>query len=67
MKQLRYLFMAFAVALLATSCSQDELPGGGSADEPGQARAYTFTVSPDLTLGGNGHGNADTVLYAGVR
>ena len=53
MKQLRYIFMAFAVALLATSCSQDELPGGGSADEPGQARAYTFTVSPDLTMEGD--------------
>ena len=53
MKQLRYLFMAFAVTLLATSCSQDELPGGGSADEPGQPRAYTFTVSPDLTMEGD--------------
>ena len=53
MKQLRYLFMAFAVALLATSCSQDELPGGGNADEPEQPRAYTFTVSPDLTMEGD--------------
>ena len=53
MKQLRYLFMAFAVALLATSCSQDDLPGGGSADEPEQPRAYTFTVSPDLTMEGD--------------
>ena len=53
MKQLRYIFMAFAVALLATSCSQDELPGGGSADEPAQPQAYTFTVSPDLTMEGD--------------
>lgn len=45
--------MAFAVALLATSCSQDELPGeGGDTPATGQTQTYTFTVSPDLALEG---------------
>ena len=45
--------MAFAAALFAASCGQDELPGGGNADEPAQTRTYTFTVSPDLTMDGD--------------
>ena len=53
MKHLKYIIMAFAVALLATSCSQDELPGeGGDTPATGQTQTYTFTVSPDLALEG---------------
>ena len=53
MKLLNYIFTLITLALLATSCSQDELPGGESTNEPGQTQAYTFTVSPDLTLEGD--------------
>lgn len=54
MKQLRYLFMAFAVALFATSCSQDELlEDGGDAPVTGQTQTYTFTVSPDIMMEGD--------------
>ena len=45
--------MAFAVALLATSCSQDELSGdGGDTPVTGQTQTYTFTVSPDIVMEG---------------
>ena len=47
------IFTLLAALLLATSCSRDELPGGGNADEPGPVQAYTFTVSPDLTMEGD--------------
>ena len=54
MKQLRYIFMAFAVALFATSCSQDELlEDGGDAPVTGQTQTYTFTVSPDIVMEGD--------------
>ena len=53
MKQLKYIFATFVVALLATSCSKEELPGSESTDEPGQPQTYTFTVSPDLTMEGD--------------
>ena len=53
MKQLTTIFTLLAALLLATSCSRDELPGGGNADEPGPVQAYTFTVSPDLTMEGD--------------
>ena len=33
MKHLKYIFMAFAVALLAASCSQDELLDDGGTEE----------------------------------
>ena len=54
MKQLRYIVMAFAVALFATSCSQDELLDDGR-DTPvtGQTQTYTFTVSPDIVMEGD--------------
>ena len=46
--------MAFAVALLATSCSQEELPGeGGDTPVTGQTQTYTFTVSPDIVMEGD--------------
>ena len=54
MKHLKYIFMAFAVALLATSCSQDELlEDGGDAPVTGQTQTYTFTVSPDIVMEGD--------------
>ena len=47
------MVMAFAVALLAASCSQDELPGeGGDTPVTGQTQTYTFTVSPDIVMEG---------------
>ena len=47
------MVMAFAVALLAASCSQDELPGeGGDTPATGQTQTYTFTVSPDIVMEG---------------
>ena len=53
MKHLKYIFMAFAVALLATSCSQDELlDDGGDTPVTGQTQTYTFTVSPDIVMEG---------------
>ena len=53
MKHLKYMVMAFAVALFATSCSQDELPGeGGDTPVTGQTQTYTFTVSPDIVMEG---------------
>ena len=54
MKHLKYIVMAFAVTLLATSCSQDELPGdGGDTPVTGQTQTYTFTVSPDIVMEGD--------------
>ena len=53
MKHLKYIVMAFAVALLATSCSQDELlDDGGDTPVTGQTQTYTFTVSPDIVMEG---------------
>ena len=53
MKHLKYMVMAFAVALLATSCSQDELlDDGGDTPVTGQTQTYTFTVSPDIVMEG---------------
>ena len=53
MKHLKYTIVAFAVALLAASCSRDELPGeGGDTPATGQMQAYTFTVSPDIVMEG---------------
>lgn len=54
MKHLKYIVMAFAVALLATSCSQDELlDDGGDTPVTGQTQTYTFTVSPDIVMEGD--------------
>ena len=53
MKHLKYIFMAFAVALFAASCSQDELlDDGGDTPVTGQTQTYTFTVSPDIVMEG---------------
>ena len=54
MKHLKYIFTTFAVALLATSCSQDELlDDGGDTPVTGQTQTYTFTVSPDIVMEGD--------------
>ena len=54
MKHLKYTIVAFAVALLAASCSRDELPGeGGDTPVTGQTQVYTFTVSPDIVMEGD--------------
>ena len=54
MKHLKYIFTTFVVALLATSCSQEELPGeGGDTPVTGQTQTYTFTVSPDIVMEGD--------------
>ena len=54
MKLLNYIFTLITLALLATSCSQDELPGNGEdAPVTGQTQTYTFTVSPDITMEGD--------------
>ena len=54
MKHLIYIFMAFAVALFAASCSQDELlDDGGDTPVTGQTQTYTFTVSPDIVMEGD--------------
>ena len=54
MKHLKYIFTTFAVALLATSCSQDELLNdGGDTPVTGQTQTYTFTVSPDIVMEGD--------------
>ena len=54
MKHLKYIFTTFAVAILAASCSQDELPeDGGDTPVTGQTQTYTFTVSPDIVMEGD--------------
>ncbi len=54
MKLLNYIFTLITLALLATSCSQDELPGNGEdAPVTGQTQTYTFTVSPDIVMEGD--------------
>ena len=55
MKHLKYIAMAFAVALLAASCSQDDYLAEDGGDTPvtGQTQTYTFTVSPDIVMEGD--------------
>lgn len=55
MKHLKYIVMAFAVALLAASCSQDDYLAEDGGDTPvtGQTQTYTFTVSPDIVMKGD--------------
>ena len=45
--------MAFAVVILATSCSQDFAEDGGDIPFTGQTQTYTFTVSPDIVMEGD--------------
>ena len=53
MKHWKYILMAFAVVILATSCSQDFAEDGGDTPFTGQTQTYTFTVSPDIVMEGD--------------
>ena len=53
MKHWKYILMAFAVVILATSCSQDFAEDGGDIPFTGQTQTYTFTVSPDIVMKGD--------------
>ena len=63
MKQLRYIFMAFAVALLATSCSQDELLDDGGTEEV----PVTFTATVDYAIEIQGDDTAGNMKQAATR
>lgn len=63
MKQLRYIFMAFAVVLLATSCSQDELLEDGGIEEV----PVTFTATVDYAIETQGDDTAGNMKQAATR
>ena len=63
MKHLKYIFMAFAVALFAVSCSQDELPGEGATEEV----PVTFTVTVDYAIETQGDDTAGDMKQAATR
>lgn len=62
MKHLKYIVMAFAVALFAASCSQDELPGEGGTDVP-----ITFTATVDYSIETPGNDTAENMKQAATR
>ena len=63
MKHLKYIVMAFAVALLATSCSQDELlEDGGTEEVP-----VTFTATVDYAIETQGDDAAGNMKQAATR
>ena len=63
MKHLKYIIMAFAVALLAASCSQDELPGEGGTEEV----PVTFTATVDYAIKTQGDDTAGNMKQAATR
>ena len=63
MKQLKYIFMAFAVALFAASCSQDELLDDGGTEEV----PVTFTAMVDYTIKTHGDDAAGDMKQAATR
>ena len=63
MKHLKYIFMAFAVALLAASCSQDELPDDGGTEEV----PVTFTATVDYAIETQGDDTAGNMKQAATR
>ena len=63
MKHLKYIFMAFAVALLATSCSQDELLEDGGIEEV----PVTFTATVDYAIETQGDDAAGNMKQAATR
>ena len=63
MKHLKYIFMAFAVALLATSCSQDELLEDGGIEEV----PVTFTATVDYAIETQGDDTAGNMKQAATR
>ena len=63
MKHLKYIFMAFAVALFAASCSQDELlEDGGTEEVP-----VTFTATVDYAIETQGDDTAGNMKQAATR
>ncbi len=63
MKHLKYIVMAFAVALLAASCSQDELLDDGGTEEV----PVTFTVTVDYAIETQGDDTAGDMKQAATR
>lgn len=63
MKQLRYIVMAFAVALFAASCSQDELLDDGGIEEV----PVTFTATVDYAIKTQGDDAAGNMKQAATR
>ena len=63
MKHLKYIVMAFAVALLATSCSQDELPDDVGTEEV----PVTFTATVDYAIETQGDDTAGNMKQAATR
>ena len=63
MKHLKYIFMAFAVALLATSCSQDELLDDGGTEEV----PVTFTATVDYSIETPGDDATGSMKQAATR
>ena len=65
MKHLKYIFMAFAVALLAASCSQDELLDDGGTEEV--PVTVTFTATVDYAIETQGDDTAGNMKQAATR
>ena len=63
MKHLKYIVMAFAVALLAASCSQDELLDDGGTEEV----PVTFTVTVDYAIETQGDDTAGDMKQVATR
>ncbi len=63
MKHLKYIAMAFAVALFAASCSQDELPDDGGTEEV----PVTFTATVDYAIETQGDDTAGNMKQAATR
>lgn len=63
MKHLKYIFMAFAVALFAASCSQDELLEDGGIEEV----PVTFTATVDYAIKTQGDDTAGNMKQAATR
>lgn len=63
MKHLKYIVTTFAVALLATSCSQDELPDDGGTEEV----PVTFTAMVDYAIETQGDDTAENMKQAATR
>lgn len=63
MTHLKYIFMAFAVALFAASCSQDELLEDGGIEEV----PVTFTATVDYAIKTQGDDTAGNMKQAATR
>ena len=63
MKQLKYIFTTFAVALFAASCSQDELLDDGGTEEV----PVTFTATVDYAIETQGDDTAGNIKETATR